>query len=686
MAKSPSLNVLINGDPSALLAAFTTSSAAAAGWQKKLKAIALSPPAMFAAAAVGVGVVLYGVGKEFDEAYDRIRVGTGATGEALDILKDDFKGALAAVPDDAATVGGAIADLNTRLGLTGEPLQDITEQFLDLSRITGTDVSSNIANMTRVFGDWSVSTEDTSGTMDQMFRASQATGIGMDQLSAGLVKFGAPMRQLGFSFTESTALISQFEKEGVNSELVMGSMRIALGRMAKAGEDPIATFNRVTDEIKNAGSAGEANALALEMFGSKAGPDMAAAIREGRFEIDELHDAIANGTDTIASATDDTADMTEHMAELKNAVKVAVEPAATVIFDNLGKAMGWVTENASWLIPVVGGLAIALGIAAAATAALNLVMALNPIVLITLLIAGLVAGVIVAYHKFEGFRNVVDSVWQGIQTAIDFAWNNIIKPIWELISWYIENVLIRYFKLLFTIYKTVFETIAAIAVWAWETIIRPIWDAIYGFIVDTLIPGIQTLLAIWKAVFDGVVAALSWAWGFISGVFDSMKGGISSVASWIGDRVGDLVGFFTSLPGRIGSAIAGLWDGLTGSFKNALNLIIGLWNGLRIPSFTFGGWDTPFGKTPSFTTPEINFPDLPTFHSGGLFTADRPGGVGLAMLRDGERVLTPAQQNTVEAGPMAGMSRGGVNVYVTNAAASADDIGRAVLWNLKVAG
>mgnify|MGYP000638754499 CR=1 FL=1 len=33
------------------------------------------------------------------------------------------------------------------------------------------------------------------------------------------------------------------------------------------------------ERIKEAGTAGEANTLAMEMFGAKAGPDMAAAIR-----------------------------------------------------------------------------------------------------------------------------------------------------------------------------------------------------------------------------------------------------------------------------------------------------------------------------------------------------------------------------------------------------------------------
>jgi hypothetical protein len=38
------------------------------------------------------------LGTDFDEAFDKIRVGTGATGAALDDLKDDFKAVYSAVP------------------------------------------------------------------------------------------------------------------------------------------------------------------------------------------------------------------------------------------------------------------------------------------------------------------------------------------------------------------------------------------------------------------------------------------------------------------------------------------------------------------------------------------------------------------------------------------------------------
>jgi TP901 family phage tail tape measure protein len=297
-------------------------------------------------AAIGVGVgavgaVLLGVGRTFQEVTNTIRVGTGATGQALQALVGDAKAVGANVPADFKDVGVAVADLNTRLGLTGAPLQAAATQFLNLSRITGTDLQTNIASVTRVFGDWGIASGDQANALDAIYRASQATGVGIDSLSTNVVKFGAPLRQLGFSFEESLAMLGKFEKEGVNTELVMGSMRIALGKMARAGEEPIDTYRRVTEQIKNAGSAGEANALALDLFGAKAGPDMAAAIREGRFEIGELTDLIANGTETINDAAADTMSFTETWQIFKNRVLIALEPLATKLFKALGDAMGW---------------------------------------------------------------------------------------------------------------------------------------------------------------------------------------------------------------------------------------------------------------------------------------------------------------------------------------------------------
>ena len=80
--------------------------------------------------AAGKGLLDHG--NKFDDAVDTIRIGTGATGDALAGLENDFDTVIQNVPADMGTAASAIADLNTRLGLTGEPLQALSQQFLDV--------------------------------------------------------------------------------------------------------------------------------------------------------------------------------------------------------------------------------------------------------------------------------------------------------------------------------------------------------------------------------------------------------------------------------------------------------------------------------------------------------------------------------------------------------------------------
>lgn len=310
----------------------------------KSKLGSLGKIAAAAGVAVGAGLAAGAVGAlklgaSFDDAYDKIRVGTGATGKALKGLEQSFKNVLKTTPTDFGNASTAVADLNTRLGLTGKELELRSRQFLELSRITGTDVSANIKSITRVFGDWSISADKQTDTMNALFRASQATGSGVDELASKVVQFGAPLRQMGFGFEESISLLGKFEKEGVNSELVMGSLRIALGKLAKAGKDPVKAFEAQVKAIQATGDAGKANALALELFGARAGPDMAAAIREGRFDLGELFNTVKFGQETIIDAAEGTADFSEKWQVFKNRVLVGLEPLAMRVFNALGAAM-----------------------------------------------------------------------------------------------------------------------------------------------------------------------------------------------------------------------------------------------------------------------------------------------------------------------------------------------------------
>lgn len=321
--------------------------------------------AAFAAAAVGVTAAAFAIGAAFDESFDSIRTATGKTGEALEGLKDDFKATFGSVPDDAATVSAAIAGLAQRTGLTGESLQTLTKSVLDFSRVTGTEASANVRDLTRLFSQFGVAADDQVGTMDKLLRASQATGIGTGTLQSALVKNATTIKGLGLGFNEAAALIGNFEKEGVNTEQALAGMGKSFAKFAKDGLDSKEAFSTWVTAIRDGPDAATATAQAIELFGIKAGPELAAAIREGRFNTDELLATIAGGSETVAGAVGDTEDLAEAWAKFSNRVMVAVEPFGTavfnlagVIFDKLAPAfdaaVGKIAPFATALSSIVG--------------------------------------------------------------------------------------------------------------------------------------------------------------------------------------------------------------------------------------------------------------------------------------------------------------------------------------------
>lgn len=287
-------------------------------------------------AAAGVGKALFDLGEDFDKAYDKIRIGTGATGRALDRLKSDFRDVAGNTPADMNAVSTTIADLNTRLGLTDQPLRTLSMQMLDLSRITKTEVGENIESTTRLFGDWSVATKDQSKTLDGLFRVSQATGIGVSDLSRLMVQFGSPLRNLGIDFDFAASMFARFEKDGVNIQTMMPGLRMALKNFAKEGEDPAKALAEAFEGIKD-GTVDMTEAF--KIFGARAAPDMFAAVREGRFDVDDLMKTFHNGEDTISGVARETESLGEKWQRLKNNLKVKLEPIASGVFDGASDAL-----------------------------------------------------------------------------------------------------------------------------------------------------------------------------------------------------------------------------------------------------------------------------------------------------------------------------------------------------------
>ncbi len=282
---------------------------------------------IFTVPLMAVGGLATKAALDVEKAMQDIARGTGATGKALSDLQAEWKSLSVSVSQSFDVSSKALADYNTRLGLTGKALSGLSKQALDAGRMMGEDVSQLVAESAKAMQDWGVKSKETALFMDKVFLAAQNTGIGMSQLSTHMYKYGSALRQIGFDVDTTIAVLAQFEKQGVNTELVFGSLRISLSRMAQAGiKDAGEAFRLLTEDIKKTTNPVEATRKAIDLFGSKAGPDMAAAIREGRFEISDLLKVLAVAQGAIETNSDATKTFADRWSEAKKKVSLAIEP------------------------------------------------------------------------------------------------------------------------------------------------------------------------------------------------------------------------------------------------------------------------------------------------------------------------------------------------------------------------
>lgn len=483
---------------------------------------------------LGFGAAAITASEKHAIAMRTIRSDTGATGEALAGLEDVFRNVARSVPNANKDVADAVAELNTRLGLQGPLLEKRAKQFLSLAKIQGGDVKQSIATVTRVFGDWGVVAEEQEETLDKLFRVSQATGIGMDSLTTKVVQFGAPMRQMGFSLEESVALLGKWEKEGVNTERILGSLSMGVARLAQEGitaaEMPEVFRQRLEGIKESADPVGKSIAL----FGTRAGPDMAAAITEGRFSVEELMATLDESTDTIAGVDEETRTFTDHLRVMGKGLMESLEPFGKAVKDvfmdlrptletftgfiaGMAERFSNLPKSAKLAILAVTGIAAALGPALIVVGAMvsGLAALISPIGAVLGIVAGLAGVFGVAAAKSDGFLGAL----QGIAGRIGEAFSGVGSMIAEKM----QGVL-----------PAVAGALGAVV------------DAV-GPLVEPIMDVLSTVFANSVSFWTSVVSTVAGVLGDLQPVIEDALGFVGDVLGDVGDAVGDLLPVFAGL-------------------------------------------------------------------------------------------------------------------------------------------
>jgi len=498
-------------------------------------------------AVMKAGQYLTDLGGRFDEATDAIRIGTGATGEALDALLSDFDEVYKSVPTTMEDASKAIADYNTRLGLTGEPLQEISKQALQVSNMLGDDLNGVIEGSSQAFQAWNIDAEKMGEAMDFVFKASQATGIGFTELMQKAQQFAPQLQEMGYSFEDATALIGQMEKAGVQTDEVLAAMKKSVGALAKEGYSASEGLQLYYEKIKNAGSAAEATTIASEIFGARAGSTMAAAIRDGTLAVEDFTASLKENSETILGAAEDTMDFPERLQMFKQQAEVALKPLANTMFDSLNSLMPVVAEAMESLAPIIEETVTVLqplitelfsGLLPVLNRLLPMIVDIGGRLLTTLIppVMKLFNSIMpIVLQLLEALMPILDVIIQLLGPILDLI-VAVLQPVLDLISQAIAPLILVLSQLI----NAVLQPLGPIIEWLSGLFTEVLGNAIAGIrpIIDALITVFSGVIDFVKNVFAG-----NWqgAWDAVvkifSGIWDGMVAIFKAPINWIIDGI-----------------------------------------------------------------------------------------------------------------------------------------------------
>lgn len=522
--------------------------------QKKISGLNVKALAMGAAvggiavatgkAVVEAGKYLKDLGSQFDEAADAIRIGTGATGDALDGLLDDFDEVYKSVPTTMEDASKAIADYNTRLGLTGPQLQEISKQALQVSDMLGDDLGGVIEESSQAFQQWNIDAENMGGAMDYIFKVSQSTGMGFTDLMSNMQKFGPQLQEMGYSFETASALMGQLDKAGVNVEEVLGAMKKSVGALAKEGISASDGLAMYYEQIKNAGTAAEAASIASEIFGTKAGSTMAAAIRDGTLAVGDLTESLLENGETIAGAAEDTYDFAERLQIMKQGLEVALKPMANTVFDGLNKFMPVLQKLMEQIVPVISD-----AVEAAAPFVEEFLMgAADALEDVLPLISQLAADLLpILTQLMSTLLPPLLSLVQTLLPPLMQIVGAILPPIASLLS----TILPMITQIVSAVLPVLVQIISALL-----PVITPLLEVALQIVNDVIMPLLPPLMQIVQALLPPLVSLLNLVMPILSPLLALLQP-IASVLGTIADVIAKIVSFGSGVI----SKIAGLFGG-----------------------------------------------------------------------------------------------------------------------------
>lgn len=307
---------------------------------------------------VGAGAAAVAAFTEVDDAMDTVIKKTGATGEALEGMQKSVENLATTLPTSFDEAANAIGEINTRFGLTGQELEDLSGQFIKFAQLNGTTVSDSVDRTQKLMAAFGIETKDAAKLLDVLNATGQKTGISVDKLSDLMTMNAGALQEMGLSAAGAAEFLGAVEVSGADVSVVMRALNSANKKAAKDGK----TLNSVLGEFSKTMSSNvsetEKMQAAIDLFGSKGGPAIYNAAKQGTLGLDGLTASMDSAAGSVTKTFEGTLDGVDNWKMAMNEVKLLgsdiggmlsefAGPILTKVRDALGEAVGWWRELSS---------------------------------------------------------------------------------------------------------------------------------------------------------------------------------------------------------------------------------------------------------------------------------------------------------------------------------------------------
>jgi TP901 family phage tail tape measure protein len=376
-------------------------------------------------------------GSNFENALQSVSAVTGVTGTGLDDLGERAKNLALQFGGSATTQLEAFQTVLSKFGpdlaKTPEALGTVAESVNLLGKAAGLDAKASVDALSNSMLQFGVDASDPaklaqeSGRFINVLAASAKVGAAeIPQVADAILQAGVAAKGANLSFEETNAAIQQLAVGGkVGSEAGVG-LRNVIGLLIKQGgpgEEALskvglsaqelgktlttqglaAALEQLRGGVDKLGSDAEKAAFKATLFGSENaaaagilldGVDNIKAFTEGVTGTEEALTQAAINSDTLAARFDKFKAAIE--VGLINAFQ-ALAPLVKAVFDNfdvIGPILAVAAAGVAAYALAANAAAISQGIASAATAAWNAVLAANPVGLVAVAVVAATAAII----------------------------------------------------------------------------------------------------------------------------------------------------------------------------------------------------------------------------------------------------------------------------------------------------